>query len=59
MTFTVESGSDLLVRMEHISKHYLAGDLTVDVLRDINIQIPSGEFVVAQRSQREKGPRFR
>ncbi len=47
MTFTVETGSDLLVRMEHVSKQYLAGDLTVEVLRDINLQIPRGEFVVA------------
>lgn len=38
--------TDVLVRMEAVSKHYLAGDLTVDVLRDINLEIPRGEFVV-------------
>jgi putative ABC transport system ATP-binding protein len=32
--------------MEAVSKHYLASDLTVDVLRDVNLEIPRGEFVV-------------
>ncbi len=36
----------MLVRMEAVSKHYLAGDLAVDVLRDVNLEIPRGEFVV-------------
>ena len=42
----MEGVSDLLVQMEAVSKQYLAGDLTVDVLRDINLEIPRGEFVV-------------
>ncbi len=38
--------SDLLVQMEAVSKQYLAGDLTVDVLKDVNLEIPRGELVV-------------
>lgn len=34
-----------VIRLEHVSKRYIMGEIVVPVLRDVNLKIDSGEFI--------------
>jgi putative ABC transport system ATP-binding protein len=42
------SGSEALIRLEGMTKTYQLGELTVEVLKGIDLQIAAGEFVALQ-----------
>ena len=42
------SGADALIRLEGMTKTYQQGELTVEVLKGIDLQIAAGEFVALQ-----------
>jgi putative ABC transport system ATP-binding protein len=42
------NGTDALIRLEGMTKTYLQGELTVEVLKGIDLQIAAGEFVALQ-----------
>jgi putative ABC transport system ATP-binding protein len=42
------SGGEAIIRLEQIDKTYLQGDLTVEVLKGIDLSVISGEFIALQ-----------
>lgn len=42
------SGSEPIIRLEQIDKTYLQGDLTVEVLKGIDLSVSPGEFIALQ-----------
>jgi putative ABC transport system ATP-binding protein len=42
---TLENGQAALVKVEHLSKHFGAGDTRVDALRDVSLEVYPGEVV--------------
>ena len=42
------SGSEPIIRLEQIDKTYLQGDLTIEVLKSIDLTVSPGEFIALQ-----------
>ncbi|APG28288.1 macrolide ABC transporter ATP-binding protein [Syntrophotalea acetylenivorans] len=42
------SGSEPIIRLEQIDKTYLQGDLTIEVLKNIDLSVSPGEFIALQ-----------